>query len=80
MAANAEIVQAMQTLTQQLNTMGDRIQAVENIGPVTTAQFDQRSRELRERNDAAVQGSDLATASARRGRDAAAAEQDHVDQ
>ena len=71
MAANAEIVQAMQTLTQQLNTMGDRIQVMENVGPVTTAQFDQRSRELRERNDAAVQGLEAAISQLRqRGADA----------
>ena len=54
MAANADILNAIQTLTQQLNGIGDRLQDLEIRDTVSPEQFGQRAIELRNHTEAAV--------------------------
>ena len=73
MAASQKVPQAIHTLTQQLNGIGDWIQELEIRDSVTPQQFDQKAMELRGRQDAAIRELENAVASLQmRGADAAA--------
>ena len=56
MAVQEDVVQALQTLTGQINEIGTRLQNLEGRDVVTIQQLEARSVELRNLNQQAVQG------------------------